>query len=78
MNDGNTIVIELKNLPTFYYGQCYLIELMNANQWNEKMAVIYFGYRFEISYLNEYIKQVRLYLFSSEMVYICIEMGNVE
>ena len=58
MMDGNTLTIELKSLPTFYYGQCHLIELMNANQWNEKMAVIYFGYRFEISYLNEYIKQV--------------------
>ena len=52
---GSKIVIELKNLPTFYNGQCYLIELINANQWYEGEAVIYFGYRFEISHLNEYM-----------------------
>ena len=57
---GSKIVIELKNVPTFYNGQCYLIELINANQWYEGDAAIYFGYRFEISHLNECIKHVYL------------------
>ena len=51
--DGNTVVIELKSLPTFYYGQCFLIELLNANQWTEEYSAIYFGYRFETSLLSE-------------------------
>ena len=50
----NSIDIELKNFPTLYYGQCYLIELLNGNQWEEISAAIYIGYRFEISSLNEY------------------------
>ena len=52
--DGYKIDIELKSLPTLYNGHCYLIELLNANQWDERNAFIYLGYRFEKSLLNEF------------------------
>ena len=58
---GRTMDVELKNLPTLYSGQCYVIELLNANQWNVGRADIYIGYRFEISHLNEYLHNAGLF-----------------
>ena len=52
---GKKLNVDLKKLPTFRNGACYSIE---SNQSNQKYAFIYIGYRFEMSHLNEFIKQV--------------------
>ena len=51
---GNKIMdVELKILPTYYNGACFLIESKNVNNWNEKYAGVYFIYRFDTLHLNE-------------------------
>ena len=55
VNIGNKLVdIELKNLPTYYNGACYLIKSKNINNWNEKYAALYFVHGFDTLHLNEY------------------------